>query len=126
MVEAKLTEHEKLLEKLAEVQKEIAASIKVNVQLHNELRKLREELESLKKLRESKLMVIPKAEKVGPDGSVVREYELYPALKAEEKKTDFMVDKLGSAIIEELRTTRAELTSIANRFASLIETVTTR
>jgi len=131
-VEERLSRYEKALEELAEVQKDVAMAVKSmtsyvseNMRLQEELRKIREELENFKKQTEQKYMIIPKAEKLNPDGSVVREYDFHPALKAVEKRTDFAVEKLGPALIQELRATRSDISSSINRLVTLIEAVIT-
>ena len=131
-VEARLTKHEAALERIAETQKDIAVAVKSltgyvseNMRLREELRKLREELESFKKQTEQKYMIVPRAEKLSPDGSVIREYDFHPALKALEKRTDFAVEKLGPALIQELRATRSDISSSINRLVSLVEAIIT-
>jgi len=131
-VEERLSKYEEALERLTETQKDIAMAVKSitsyvseNMRLQEELRRIREELESFKKQTEQKYMIVPRAEKLNPDGSVVREYDFHPALKAIEKRTNFAVEKLGPALLEELRATRADISSSINRLVTLIESIIT-
>ena len=132
VVEQRLSRLEDALDRLAEAQRDVAVAVKSitsyvgeNMRLHEELRRVREELESFKKQTEQRIMIVPKAEKMNPDGSVVREYDFHPQLKAIEKRTDFAVEKIGPALIEELKATRADISSSVNRLVTLVEAVIT-
>lgn len=130
--EARLSRLEEALQRIAETQAEVVTAVKAfatsvseTAKLHEELRRVREELQRIKEDKERRYMIIPKAEKLNPDGSVVREYDYHPALKAMEKRTEFAVEKLGPAIIEELRQTRADVSGSINRLVTLLEAIIT-
>lgn len=131
-VEARLSRLEEALERLAEVQRDVGAAVKAvlshaaeSSRLRDELERIRRELEELRRNRERQYMIIPRAEKLNPDGSVVREYDFHPALKALEKRTEFAVEKLGPALIQELRATRSDISSSINRLVTLVEAIIT-
>jgi len=132
MVEGRLSRLEEALEKLAEAQRDVAVAVKAfasnmseSERLREELKRVREELEKLRRDREEKYMIVPRAEKMNPDGTVIREYDFHPALKALEKRSEFMTEKLGPALIQELRLVRQDISSSVNRLATLIESVVT-
>jgi len=131
-VEARLSRLEEALVKIADSQKDlsiavksITASVSENMRLRSELERIRKELEEIRRARERHLMILPKAEVLKPDGSVVREYDFHPSLKAMEKQTEFAVNKLGPALIEELRATRSDISSSINRLVTLVESIIT-
>ena len=129
--EYRLSRLEEALERLAEAQRDVAAAVKASLSSADEARRLREELEALRKELESvkkerelaSSPVLVKSEMMREDGTVVREYDLHPALKALEKRTEFATDKLGPELIAELRATRQSIDSNLNRLMSLIESV---
>jgi len=137
-LESRLQQYEGALASVAEAQKSISETVKMALSTMEEVRRLREEVEKLReearKLREEKAKeqtVIPATEIIElPEQGVrkIYQYQIHPALKAIEKEVEFRTDKLGTALVEELRNTRAEIsqiraevTSLLNRAVTLVE-----
>jgi hypothetical protein len=70
-------------------------------------------------------MVVPKTKFQRPNGTIVEEYDYHPTLKATEEQARFAYQTLGPALINELRQTRADISTSLNRLIALIETALT-
>jgi cell division protein ZapA (FtsZ GTPase activity inhibitor) len=122
-LDARLSQYDKVLDKLT-------ALSTGTINLATEVQKLRSELEDIRREsaeREQRLkeefMIVTKARAQRPDGTIVEEYDYHPKLKAIEKQADFTFNQLGPTLIQEIRATRADISSTLNRAMAMIESI---
>jgi len=127
-LEEKLTEIDRKLSAYDKVLEKVSALSESTVSLATELARVREELDRVKEehrkvvegLKEQ-LMVVPKTRIRRQDGTEVEEYDWHPKLKYLEKQSDFAFNQLGPALLQEIRLTRADISSSFNRLIALFE-----
>ena len=139
-VERKVSEVSEAMRRYEDLMARMVEALDKASTIASENQKLREEVERLRRSHEAELEKIRKeyiaaVEKLREEYGVIlkhraregdkvyEEFDLHPRLKYLDRQADFTFTRMGPALIEEIRSARAEMSTVANRLITLFESI---